>query len=197
MKTKLSIVLFAAILGACNNSTNDAKKDAEKVNGNNIDTSKMDYANASVARNDADFLVFAADVGSFEVKAGQLAAANSHDGKVKDFAAMMVKDHTAMGNDVNNLAAKEHVTLPTDLSNPLKAEWNKLDSLKGEKFDKEYADFNVKGHEEAISKFKQVADSGSNYSMDVKQLAIAALPKLQQHKEHSDMLKSEVVAEKK
>jgi putative membrane protein len=197
MKTNILIVLFALSLGACNNSGNDAKKEAENINDTKIDSSKMNYANENLSKNDADFLVFAADVGSFEIQAGQLAAKNSHDKKVKDFADMMVKDHSAMADQVHTLATQKNVTLPTDLSNPLKDEWTKLDSLKGDKFDKEYADFNVKGHEQAISKFQQVADSSSNYSPDVKQLAMGALPKLKEHKEHSDMLRSEVTAEKK
>ncbi len=51
-----------------------------------------------------------------EVEAGNLARQKSNNAKVKDFAAMMVKDHTAANDTLKSLAASKNITLPSSPS---------------------------------------------------------------------------------
>ena len=191
------VILFSVILfSACNDSGNGPVKQAEASNVASIDSSGVSPAKVDMAQNDANFLVFAADVGAFEVKAGNLASTKSHNLKVKAFAIMMVQDHSSMNKDVASVAAKKNVTLATDLSTSMKEEWAKLDSLKGQKFDDEYANFNVKGHKEVISRFEAVTNSTDSYSPEVMQLAATALPTLKEHLQHATTLQADFTAEK-
>jgi putative membrane protein len=196
MKNKILTLLVATALAACNNSPGDAVKQAENTNEAKVDSSDLNNANAEQAKNDADFLVFAADVGAFEIEAANIAAKNSQNARVKEFAAMMVKDHTMLGESVKTLAGKKNVTLPTALSNDMQTERNKLDSLKGRNFDKEYCDANVKGHEQAVTEFQKVASGTGSYSAEVTQMANTALPILKEHKQHADMLQSSIEKKK-
>jgi putative membrane protein len=193
----LYLALIGLIVASCNNKTtadvpttqidttnHTGSKDSTGMSTNSgqpVDTAKMMSA-------DSTFLSFAYQAGKFEIQAAKLAKTKSQNAQVKEFADMMITDHTAMGKDVESMAAQKNVTLPGDIGADLQKEYDKLKGLSGSQFDKEYADANVKGHEEVISKFEK-ASKNSDDSPEVQQLASAALPKLKTHKEHADMLK--------
>ena len=65
---------------------------------------------------DASFYKHAAHGGIAEVVAGNLAQQKSTNPKVKDFGAMMVKDHTAANNKLKALADSKGVSLPGNSS---------------------------------------------------------------------------------
>jgi putative membrane protein len=98
---------------------------------------------------------------------------------VKDFGAMMVKDHTAAGDQLKSLAASKGVSLPTSASVPEMAEKAKLDVLTGDTYDKSYIKGQIKAHHEAIALFKKEIASGQD--ADAKSFAQQTLPTLQQH----------------
>jgi len=194
---KYILTLCSALLFcACNNTGNGAVSKAQIANDTRIDTLAISPGGILKAENDANFLIFAADVGSFEVQAGKLASHKSHNASVKRFADLMIKDHSAVNLEVDSLAAQKSVTLPTGLSNALKNEFAKLDTLTGKNFDIEYANFNVKGHQKVISRFEAVINSTDNYSQALMQLATETLPILKKHLEHADMLQSGLTAKK-
>ena len=61
---------------------------------------------------DSGFYKKAAEGGMSEVELGQLAQQKASTSAVKDFGAMMVKDHTAANDKLKALAASKQVTLP-------------------------------------------------------------------------------------
>ena len=65
---------------------------------------------------DASFYKHAAEGGIAEVDAGRLAQDKGNSQQVKDFGAMMVKDHTAANEKLQALAASKNITLPTSAS---------------------------------------------------------------------------------
>ena len=71
-------------------------------------------ANAAITVSMADknFILAAAQGGMTEVKLGELAAQNGKRDDVKAFGQMMVKDHSAINDDLKALAAQKGVTLP-------------------------------------------------------------------------------------
>jgi putative membrane protein len=189
MKVYVFLAVVVSFAYGCNGSSNNAVKEADRANNERIDSTNGATAQAAQQKNDADFLVFATNVGMFEIEAAKLAGKNSMSKSVKNFAEMMINDRTELGKTVSALAAQKGDSLPSAISPDLQKEWNKLDSLKGKKFDEEYIDANVKGHTDAIARFESVANS-SDYSAEVKQLAATALPKLREHKEHAEMLQA-------
>src|SRR5262245_48711541 len=65
---------------------------------------------------DSKFYETLAQGGLDEVELGQLAEKKASDTKIRDFGAMMVKDHSAANEQLKALAASKNVTLPTHVS---------------------------------------------------------------------------------
>jgi len=203
MKTNcFFIIIFATILGSCGQGTPStgmgANADTTKIgNVSSYDTTKgkatSDSSMASTDSSksgDAGFLKDVYSTGMFEIQAAQLANTNSKNAHVKQFATMMIQDHTSLDKDVSALAQKEGISLPSDLSGAKKDEYTKLQGLTGSDFDKEYADANVKGHTDAIQLFQNVING--NGPQDSKNLATNALPTLKKHLEHAQMLQKQL-----
>jgi putative membrane protein len=128
---------------------------------------------------DASFYKKAAESGIFEVEAGNQAQQKASMQPVKDFGAMMVKDHTAANNQLKTLAASKNVSLPSSASVGQMAEKGKLDVLSGDTYDKSYIRGQIKAHREAIALFNKEIASGQD--ADAKSFAQQTLPTLQQH----------------
>lgn len=90
-----------------------------------------------------------------DIAGGKLAAKKSSNAKVKEFAELMVRDHTSVNNQATQLAKKLNITpeqSPTSQS--LKSDGDKmlakLRGLSGAEFDKAYIDNEVTYHEAVI-----------------------------------------------
>lgn len=128
---------------------------------------------------DASFYKKAAESGIFEVEAGNQAQQKANMQPVKDFAAMMVKDHTAAGDQLKSLAGSKGVSLPTSASVSEMAAKGKLDVLTGDTYDKSYIRGQIKAHHEAIALFRKEIASGED--ADAKAFAQQTLPTLEKH----------------
>jgi putative membrane protein len=128
---------------------------------------------------DASFYKKAAEGGMFEVDAGKLAQDKGESQGVKDFGAMMVKDHSAGNDKLKSIAASKGVDLPSSSSIGQMATKAKLDVLSGATFDKSYIKSQVKAHRETIGLFRKEAASGQD--ADAKAFAAATLPTLREH----------------
>jgi putative membrane protein len=128
---------------------------------------------------DATFYKHAAEGGIAEVELGNLAQQKSQNPSVKDFGAMMVKDHSAANDKLKSVAALKNITLPTSPSVGQTATKTKLEVLSGQTFDKSYIKGMIKDHQEDIAEFNKEASSGLD--PDAKAYARATLPTLQAH----------------
>ena len=128
---------------------------------------------------DASFYKHAAHGGIAEVEAGNLAQQKSTNPKVKDFGAMMVKDHTAANNKLKALADSKGVSLPGNSSVGQMAIKAKLEVLSGETFDKSYVKGQIKAHEATVDLFQKEMASGKD--ADAKAFAKESLPTIRSH----------------
>jgi len=128
---------------------------------------------------DASFYKKAAEAGLFEVDAANQAQQKASSQKVKDFAAEMVKDHSAANDKLAALAQSKNITLPTSASMGQMAVKAKLDVLSGDTYDKSYIKSQIKAHQQAIALFKKEIASGQD--PDAKAFATATLPTLRMH----------------
>jgi len=128
---------------------------------------------------DASFYKKAAESGIFEVDAGNQAEQKSNSQPVKDFGAMMVKDHTAANDQLKTLAASKNISLPTTASVSEMAQKAKLDVLTGDTYDKSYVTGQIKAHRQAIALFKKEIATGQD--ADAKAFATSTLPTLRSH----------------
>jgi putative membrane protein len=128
---------------------------------------------------DASFYKNAAEGGISEVDAGHLAQDKGNSQQVKDFGAMMVKDHSAANEKLQALASSKDITLPTSASVGQMASKAKLDVLSGDTFDKSYVKGQIRAHRNTIALFRKEINSGQD--ADAKAFASATLPTLRAH----------------
>jgi putative membrane protein len=131
---------------------------------------------------DAKFVSEAAQGGMAEVQLGKLAEKKAQSADVKEFGAMMVKDHSKAGDELKQVCSKNNLTCPTDLDPKHKAMLDKMEGLSGAEFDKAYVSAMVKDHEEDAAEFRKAANKASN--PDVKAFAAKTLPVIETHLEH-------------
>lgn len=129
---------------------------------------------------DASFYKKAAEGGLAEVQLGQLAQEKSNNPAVKDFGALMVKDHSAANDKLKSIAATKKISLPASPgAGEMASKEKQLQMLSGEAFDSSYIKGMVKDHEEDIKEFQREAKNGQD--PDAKAFAAATLPTLQEH----------------
>lgn len=175
-----ALIIF---LFGCNNNT-DPVKEAKKENEEKIDSqlttqTRMDSIAMMVSEGDADFMVNAASGGMLQVQLGQLAQTHSRNKLVKDFGAMMMKDHGEAGKKLKALAAAKNITLPDSISNRQQKEKERLEKKKGDAFDEAYINMMTDDHKKDIREFEKQATKGTN--PDIKTFAGDNLKMLQMH----------------
>lgn len=168
---------------SCNNGSSDSVKNAKKSNAAKIDSLKhTEHPTESpivLTKADANFLVNAASGHMKEVQLGQLAQTNSTNQRIKEFGAMIVKDHETGNEKLKALAASKNVTLPDSISNQQQKEKEKLQKKKGAKFDRAYIVMMMADHRKDILEFEKKANNAADSS--IKAFATDNLPILNKH----------------
>lgn len=135
--------------------------------------------NSANAMTDQAFINMAAQTDMLEAHLGQMAQDQASSQDVKNYAQMLVTDHTSDYQALGALAAKDGFTVP----NALDAVHNKMiapfEKLKGTAFDSRYIHTMIAGHTEAIGVYTKEASDAQN--TDVKSYASATLPTLNKH----------------
>jgi putative membrane protein len=128
---------------------------------------------------DQQFLDMAAQTDMLEAHLGQMAADHAAGQDVKDYAQMLVTDHTGDYQALTALAAKASLTVPTALDAAHYKMIAPFEKLKGAAFDTRYVHTMVEGHTDAIGVYTKESNDAS--SADVKAYASATLPALHKH----------------
>jgi len=136
-------------------------------------------AATTVSTADKDFILAAAQGGMTEVKLGELAAQNGKRDDVKAFGKMMVKDHSAINDDLKVLAAQKGVTLPDSLDAKHQAMVDKMAALTGSEFDNAYIASMIKDHKMDAKEFK--AESAETKDADIKSFVDKSIPVVDGH----------------
>ncbi|HXB42977.1 MAG TPA: DUF4142 domain-containing protein [Puia sp.] len=189
-------VLFFTFSCSSNNSNEaaDSVQAAKDSNKANMDTAKQtgdtSRLAASVNEADAKFAVEAANIGKVEVELGRIAGQNGEGKEVKDFGAMMVKDHTESGDKLKSIAATKHIILSTGLSKDQQDKWSELRKKTGRDFDKAYMEMMVSGHKKAASLFEDEIKKGSD--ADIRDFATHTLDAINMHLRAAEKIEATV-----
>jgi|SRR5580658_6011077 putative membrane protein len=144
---------------------------------------------------DQQFIDMAAQTDMLEAHLGEMAANQASSQSVKDYAQMLVTDHTNDYQQLTEMAAKDNLTLPKGLDD----EHNKMiapfDKLNGKAFDMRYVHTMIEGHTKAIAVYTK--ESNDAQSPDVKSYAAATLPTLNKHLDGAKGLEKKPAAGKK
>jgi putative membrane protein len=134
-----------------------------------------------------EFLTDAIQGDLSEIKLGTLAEKNGGTANSRDFGKTLVIDHTQAQQQAKATAEQVGVTPPAQPTAAAQSEYDKLSKLKGAAFDREFADYMVKDHQDDIRKFTAEA----NESGPTSTLAEDQLPTLRKHLKMAQGLQKE------
>jgi putative membrane protein len=152
------------------------------------DTSAKSDTASSVSDQDIKFATDAATIGMMEIALGNVAQQNSSMKDVKDFGAMMVKDHTSAAGDLQRIADAKRITLPTALSADDQKKVDDMKAKTGKNFDKSYIDMMIDGHKKAADKFQDEINNGKN--ADLRAFATKTLDVIHAHLDSAQKCKA-------
>ena len=173
---------FAFIFSACNDATETTEStDTSTTSSNTATDANTSTTNTGVVTDEKsrEFLTKAANSGMAEVQLAKMAQQKATIDAVKSFAAMLERDHTAVGDQVKSFASQRNVTLPSAPSDDKQKMVNDMDKMSGKAFDKEFISMMVKGHNDGISLFEDTKANASD--VDIKNFADKTLPTLRMH----------------
>jgi len=188
MRQSLLALLILGLMSVGCTSTNKASTPdtAAQPNSGATSSSAASSSSSPSSNPDQDFVTKAAQGNSAEVELGKIVAAKSKDPNVKQFAQMMVKDHTTALNELQELAQTKNLNFNDDLPDDAKSLQQKLSSDTGKQLDKDYMDGMVKDHQKDVQEFTDKSQNAKD--PDVKQWASKTLPTLQKHLEKAQQI---------
>lgn len=148
----------------------------------------------AAAPTDPQIAMIAVTADNIDIEAGKLAEKKASSKEVKEFAATMVRDHTAVNGKATALAKKLNVTpeesatsknLKSDADKTMK----KLEGLSGAEFDKAYVDNEVAYHEAVIGVVTKTLIPNTK-NAELKSLLESAGPIFTSHLDHAKHLQA-------
>ena len=124
----------------------------------------------------------AAVMSKAEIELANLALNNTKNEEIRLYAERMIKDHTAADAKLKKIASKESLTLPQSLDAEHRAVKDKLASLKGDAFDREYRKQMAKSHDKAVALFESASQT-EQMPEDLREFAASTLDTLEDHRE--------------
>ena len=127
------------------------------------------------------FVKMVASSNEFEIASSKLAEEKTPDADVQEFAAAMIKDHSAAAEAMKKAGGTVEEAAPA-LSPKHAAMIKTLEGADGSEFQALYIDMQTVAHYEAVTLFATFAKGGDDPAL--KAFAAETLPKLQEHKTH-------------
>ena len=188
MKQLFLGLISLAFVSACNNDSGSADGDGTSITtgtdtvgiATTADTAGMAANAAPLDPMDRNFVMKAMAGSMMEVELGNHAQQNASNQRVKDFGAMMVRDHSKANDELNSFASRRNIQVNTDsLMNLHKSHIDGLKNKKGKEFDRAYMSMMVTDHQKDVSEYEKA----SKMCKDQECLGFAAktLPVLRMH----------------
>ncbi|MER8827867.1 DUF4142 domain-containing protein [Mesorhizobium sp. M0938] len=129
----------------------------------------------------------AASANRFEIESSRLAEKKNVAADVREFAALMVRDHTKAGEDFKAALEHSQTTASVTPSGPAllpkdQAMLDQLKNLDGDEFQAKYILLQTEAHKQALALFSTYAQSGEDPAL--KEFAKKTLPTLRMHEKH-------------
>ena len=175
---------FAVALISCNNdsestTTTDTTSTTTMTGTDTTANTTNNMSSTPLTGEDSTFAVKAAIGGLMEVEAGNLAQQNGSSQRVKDFGAMMVRDHSAASEELKALATSKGFSLPTTMPESDQKHMDMVRNMKGKSFDDHYKSMMLDHHTKDVSEFEKASNNLKD--PDLKNWATKTLPTLKMH----------------
>lgn len=192
MKKKTSLLFLSfAVLIACNNADNKQDNDdsvdkADSANERYHDTARNEPA-VVVDEKSTTFLVRAANATLAELEMVRITGQMSTMQPIKDFAAMLDKEHRGLQQQIKSLAGTKNIVLPAAVSNDDQKDINDLAEKTGRNYDKSFINEMINRHKDGIRLYEEAAKDATD--VDIKTFANNSLVKLRMHLDSAQALK--------
>ena len=144
----------------------------------------------SVTPAEQDFMMKAAQANIGEIDVARVALQKSDNKDVKDYANMIQSDHKNTLEDLTDLMIDKNVQPPKTVAAETQQDMNRMNSLTGPEFDREFANKMVSDHEKAVELFKDHQAIAQN--ADVKKYVNDVLPRLEMHLDKARQLQAKL-----
>jgi putative membrane protein len=138
----------------------------------------------------ANYVQTAAMSDLFEIEAGKLATRRARSSEVRNFARMMVRDHTESTRKIRNAAMASGLSVkpPTTLDPEHQDKLTALRSAARSDFDRQYMEGQVEGHRQALQLQQSYSESGGDPNL--KSVASELVPIVQHHLDEAQTILS-------
>jgi putative membrane protein len=207
MKSKglLALVCAVAVTAACNNNRTA-----------NREAGTAGTAGAGVSNSDKNFVSDQLSDGMAEIELAKVARDHAASQDVKQFAQMMIDDHTKAGDQLKQIATGNSIPIDTQIDDKQQNLMDKLSKLNGADFDKEYMSAMVDDHQDAVRDVRSRVDenrsatdrltgknpenpaavkpeqSDNRLTMSINEWAANTLPTVEQHLDRAKEIKDNV-----
>lgn len=168
----------ALALAACAQSDDTAETDAPETAVMNEETATAPAADTANPSDAQGFVAAAAASDMFEIEAGKLAQQKGQSQAVKDFGAMMEREHTKSTADLKTAAADAGATVAPQMTAKQQSDLAALQGASGN-FDQLYKTQQVAAHEQALTLLRNQSSNGSAASL--KAFAAKTAPVVEKH----------------
>jgi putative membrane protein len=142
-------------------------------------------AGMRLSKDDLEFITGATQGGMFEVESSRIALDKEVSDETREFARMMVDDHTMSGNKLQAILERKSGEPPEQtMSDAQQRELEELRGLEGAAFDARYHECQVVAHDKAIALFERAGRMCDD--ADLRNFALATLPTLREHRRRLD-----------
>lgn len=174
------VIAFAAYAMQGCGGPKDAKENADSLNKTKDTTTNVAATGGiAVTAEDAKFATDAANGGLAEVALGKLAQTKATNPQVKNFADMMVTDHSKVNDELAAIAKAKNITLPAAPDADHQKKLDDLSKLSGKDFDKAYVDAMIDGHKKTLDLMNMAAKDCKD--SELKAFAVKTAPVVQTH----------------
>lgn len=181
---RIALLMAASLLAtACSgNEAEDQRADA----GTPLAQPEGADAIAGQTPTAQDFATRAAMSDMYEIASANIALEKADGAPTREFAQMMVADHTKSSQSLKDAAGQsgQTLTMPTQLDAEHQAQIDILRSLNGEEFDREYMSQQMAAHRKALTLLK--AYGGNGDVAELRQFAQSTIPVVQKHHDWLD-----------
>src|SRR5690349_10636246 len=148
----IPVCLTALSVASCNDSSDKAGTDNDSLStgtainqdtATNMNTNSAAVNMTPFTKDDSTFVMEAAIGSMMEVETGNLAQQKAANQRVKDFGAMMSRDHGQANNELKDLASRHGYAWPTALPADKQKHIDEMNKLTGKAFDQHYVNMMV------------------------------------------------------
>jgi putative membrane protein len=150
MKSLLIIFLSLFLITAVN-AQQQKKSTARKTT---IKKNTAVKKSTAVKANDNSIILSAVNSDLMEIELGGYTEKYAAEQRVKDLAAMIVRDHRRTKTELKSIAVDKNITVKDEMDASHKAKINEMEKNKGAALDKQYVDMMISDHTKNLNEFK-------------------------------------------